>query len=286
MKKGFLKLSTERQCRGGLKVEIDEKRLRELVIKAIKLIEAEHIQNIVIPKKKLYVILTEEWNGQYWSFFEKLNEQNEYDVYAVISSKINNNLHLNNLKKFQVCKGIVDEKDMHLEHLHEYLTVFPIVPRNIIVKTALCIDDTFETKWIFKCMENGQRIIFIKSGFEKFSGKEPLSYKNKILDYYRTLLEFDIEITDFIMQKEKNVLSIENNSTLSKESYSISSTQFISNYNENLKENKLPSKKKVITEKEIGYYAENNQIILNSDDIITDMARDKARSLNISIIRL
>jgi len=263
---------------------MDEKRLRELIIKAIELIKAENIQNIVIPKKKLYVILTEEWNGQYWSFFEKLNEQNEYDVYAVIPSKINSNLHLNNLKKFQVCKGIVDEKDIHLEHLHEYLTVFPIVPRNIIVKTALC-DDTFETKWIFKCMENGQRIIFIKSGLEKFSGKEPLSYRNKILDYYRTLLEFDIEITDFIMQKENNILSKENKSNLSKESYSTSSTKYIPNYNESFKENKLPSIKKVITEKEIGYYTENNQIILNSGDIITDMARDKAGRLNISIIR-
>lgn len=256
---------------------MDEKRLRELVIKAIELVQAENSSNIVIYKKKLYVIITEEWNGRYWSFFEKLNEQYEYEVYAVIPSRINTSLHINNLKKFQVCKGIVDEKDVNFDELTEYLTVFPIVPRDIIVKTALCIEDTFETKWIFKCMENGQNIIFLKSGLQKFSGKEPLSYRNKILDYYRTLLEFDIEITDCIIEKENNIVLTESKST--------SITKYVSNYNDNLNENKYQSIKKVITEKEVESYAQNNQIILNNGDIITEMARDKASSLNIQIIR-
>jgi len=35
----------------GYNVEIDEKKLRELVIKAIELIKSESIQNTFIPKK-------------------------------------------------------------------------------------------------------------------------------------------------------------------------------------------------------------------------------------------
>lgn len=258
---------------------MDEKRLRELVIKAIELIQSENNNNIVIHKKRLYVILTEEWNSSYWNFFEQLNEQEEYEAFAIISGKINNTLHLNNLRKFQVCKGIIDEKDVHFDEMSEYTTVFPIVPRNIIVKTALCIDDTFETKWIFQCMEKGQRIIFLKSGLQRFSGKEPLSYRNKILDYYRTLLEFDIEIVDCIMQREKyDSLEI---------CKSASSINYSADYSMSLNENKLhiSSAKKVITEKEIGNYVQDNKIILNDGDIITDMARDKAGSLNISIIK-
>lgn len=256
---------------------MDEKRLRELVIKSIESIMSESSQNTLIHKKKLYVILTEEWNGEYWRFFEKINEQSEYDAYAVISTNIKNNLYLNNLKKFQVCKGIIDEKDVNFDEMSEYITVFPILSRNIVVKTALCIDDTFETNWIFKAMEKGQRIIFLKSGLQKFSGKEPLSYRNKILDYYRTLLEFDIEISDCIKQME--------NYKLSADSKSSSSSSYVLNNDVNFNERKSGCTKKVITEKEIGSYVQDNKIILNEGDIITDMAREKARSLNISVIK-
>jgi hypothetical protein len=256
---------------------MDEQRLRELVIRAIELIKAENIQNADIPKKKLYVLLTEEWNGRYWSFFEKLNEQNEYEAYAVISSKVSNNIHLNNLKKFQVCKEIIDEKDIQFDKLTEYTTVFPIVPREIVAKTALCIDDIFETKWIFRCMEEGQRIIFLKSGLQKFSGKEPVSYTNKILNYYRTLLEYNIEILDYVVQREDDKFVQDCRST--------PKAQYSTRNDENLTGDKRISTKKVITEKELDSYIENNQIILNSGDIITDMACDKARSLKISIIR-
>lgn len=252
---------------------IDEKKLRELVIKAIELIQSENAKKIFIPKKKLYVILTEEWNGAYWKFFERLSERDEYDVYVVITSKINSNLHLNNLRKFNICKNIIDEKDIYFDELSEYTTVFPKVPRELVVKTALCIEDTFETKWISKSMEKGQRIIFLKSGLQKFSGKEPVSYRNKILDYYRTLLEFDIEITDFIIQKE--------NDSLSDIYKSISSEKQVTSYCEN----RQSTTKKVITEKEIEIYSENNQIVLNDGDIITAMARDRAQSLNISIVK-
>lgn len=256
---------------------MDEKRLRELVIKAMESIMSESSQNEFIPKKKLYVILTEEWNGVYWRFFEKLNEQSEYEAYAVITRNINNNIHLNNLKKFRVCKGIIDEKDIDFDEMPEYTTIFPIVSRNIVVKTALCIDDTFETNWIFKSMEKGQRIIFLKSGLQKFSGKEPVSYRNKILDYFRTLLEFDIEISECINLRENNELSEDRKSTL------LSSSEL--NNNVNLNESKSSCTKNIITEKEIGSYVHNNKIILNEGDIITDMAREKARSLNISLIK-
>ncbi|MDS0528242.1 hypothetical protein NNC19_21375 [Clostridium sp. SHJSY1] len=250
-------------------MELDEKRLRELVIKAIQSIQEENDEKIFSLKKKLYVLLTEEWNSDYWRFFEEINSQNEYEVYAVISRKINNDLHLNNLKKFQVCKKIIHEKDVNFHELTEYITVFPKISRNVVVKTALCIDDTFETKWIFKSMEKGQRIIFLKSGLEKFSGKEPFGYRKKILDYYRTLLEFDIEISDFIIKKENNDLS----------------KNYIPNNKMTLNQVKIKEPKKVITEKEVEQYVRDNRIILNKGDIITDMARDKAQSLNISIMK-
>ena len=42
-------------------------------------------------------------------------------------------------------------------------------------------------------------------------------------------------------------------------------------------------RKKVITLENIGQYGVNGTIVVNSDDIITDLAREKARTLNIEI---
>jgi hypothetical protein len=252
-------------------MEIDEKRLRELVIKAIQLLQSESsIENQFIPKKKLYVIFTEEWNNKYSSLFEQLNKQNEYDVYAVLPYEIYNDFHLNNLKKFSVCKSIINRNYVNFDDLTEYITVFPVVPREIIVKTALCIDDIFESKWIFKSMEKGQRTILLTSGFKRFSGKEPPKYINKILDYYKTLLEFNIEIKNDIFQVERD------------ESKDRPIIYENTNYNEVLSDNRS---KKVITEQEIENYKYDRKILLNHGDIITELAKDRARSLNIQIIR-
>jgi len=252
-------------------MEIDEKKLRELIIKAIQLLQSESsTQNLFIPKKKLYVIFTEEWNNKYSALLEQLDKQNEYEVYAILLDEIYNDFQINNLKKFRVCKSIISSNNVNFDELTEYLTVFPVVSREVIVKTALCIDDIFESKWIFKSMEKGQRTILLSSGLEKFSGKEPTNYINKILGYYKTLLEFNIEITSDIFVAERNEnkydpIIYEN-----------------TNHNEVLNDNKI---KKVITEREIEIYKCDKEIFLNRGDIITELAKDRARELNIQIVR-
>ncbi|NRT73428.1 hypothetical protein [Clostridium beijerinckii] len=255
-------------------MEIDEKRLRELVIKAIQLLQAESsIQNLFIPRKKLYVIFTEEWNNKYSSLFEELDKRNEYEVYAVLPDGIYNDFHLSNLKKFSVCKSVISRQNADFDESSEYLTVFPVVPREIVVKTALCIDDIFESRWIFKSMEKGQRIILLSSGLEKFTGKEPPSYINKILNYYKTLLEFNIEITKDIFQIEEYENKFSENSFVVYES---------TEYNEVLN-NK--DGKRIITVQEIERYKNDKKLFLYSGDIITELAKDKAKNLNIQIIR-
>lgn len=254
----------------GDKVKIDQKLFRQLIIQAIeRVLEEERIKTLNIPKKKLYVILSENWNSNYWNFFDELNKEKKYEVYVVLSSKILNNLHLNNLQKFEIIKGVFNEDNINFDDLKEGTIIFPTTPREVIVKTALCIDDILETKLIFKSIENGQRVVLLKSGLKKFSGKEPKAYINKILSYYKTVLEFNIEIYENIDSghyiKDEYMKKEYSNSYYSKAVFENS--------------------KKIITENEIEKYVQNNKIILNNKDIITEMARDKARSLNISIIR-
>lgn len=249
-------------------MNISEERLRELIIKAIELFKFENsTQNTFIDKKKLFVICTDEWNSLYWNFFEKLDNETKYQVNIVLSSRIKSEFYINNLKKFNVCKNIIYENDLKNYNLTEYITVFPVVPRSLIVKTALCIDDTFETRWIFQSMEKGQQVIFLQSGLRKFTGKEPKSYIKKMLDYYRILLEFDIQISKYIEEKtDFQLIDYKSNC-----------------YDLTLNKNNI---KQIITEKEIENYMLSKKIILNKGDIITEMAKDKARNLNISIIRI
>ncbi len=249
-------------------MEIDEKTLKELVNRVIELFQSESSrQNIIVPKKKLYVIFTEEFNEKYSTFFESLDKQSKYEAYAIVPEEIYTESLINTLKQFKFCKEVISRDKISLNNLDEYLTVFPIISKTIIAKTALCIGDTFETNWIFNSMEKGQKIILLQSGLEKFSGKEPVAYRKKILDYYRTLLEFDIEISEDIFQVSSKDFSIVNEK--------VTHTQTTHEC----------TGKQIITEYEIEKLKEYNKIVLKPGDIITEMAKDKARSLNIEIVR-
>lgn len=245
-------------------MEIDEKKLKELIVKAIEIFQSEvSSQNIICSKKKIYVILTEEFNNKYESFFESLNQRNEYEAYAIVPSEMYNYDLISKLKRFKVCKEVISRDNIDFNEISNFITVFPIISRSAVVKTALCIEDIFETKWIFNCIEKGEKIILLQSGLKKFSGNEPSSYINKILNYYRSLLEFNIQIVEDIDSLENS-----NNNFESKESF-----------------NYINSFKKIITESEVELYENDKQILLNNGDIITDMAKDKARKMNIEIIR-
>ena len=47
--------------------------------------------------------------------------------------------------------------------LETAITVMPVVPRDVLVKTALCISDTYETSWISECMDKGSRVVLLRS---------------------------------------------------------------------------------------------------------------------------
>lgn len=61
-------------------------------------------------------------------------------------------------------------------------------------KTALCISDTYETSWISECMDKGSRVVLLRSGLARFSGKEKPAYRNRVMNYYRQILEYGVEI--------------------------------------------------------------------------------------------
>lgn len=171
-------------------MEIDERQLSQLITRIIKLLCAENK-----PKKKIYMIFNQNWSEKYNSFLESICENDKCEIYAVVPLNIKYN---ERLKEFPVFEKILTRNEISSHNLENYITVFPVTPRNIIVKTALCIDDTFESRWILDSIGKGERVILISKGFDKFTGKEPEAYIQKMLEYYRMLLRFDIEIQDIL----------------------------------------------------------------------------------------
>ena len=78
----------------------------------------------------------------------------------------------------------------------EDVIIFPVMKRDEVIHIASCLSDTKTTELIKKCFENGVKIYILKYGIEKLTGKEPEKYKQKILNYYKEIFEFDIEIIE------------------------------------------------------------------------------------------
>ena len=113
----------------------------------------------------------------------------------------------------------------------------------------------------------------MKSGLKKFTNKEPKAYINQIVSYYRKVLEYGIEIRSI-----SELIKLYEEKDLNEE------TKVYFNIKENTSlEEENKGRKKVITLENVKQYGSNGTIIVNSDDIITDLAREKARNLNIEI---
>lgn len=231
-------------------MEINEKTLVKLVEQImIQLKRNENKVNNTISKKDLYIIMTTQWEEEYLSFFKNINH-NLYQIFTVVSDEM---LSVISHKGLLNTGKILTRNEINLDTLNEYLTVFPVTPRDIIVKTALCISDVFETKWIEKCFVKGQKVIMYKSGIQMFTGREPESYIKKINYYYEQLQSFGVEITDDIFES-------------------------------NLSKNKDTHHKQVITVGDLHKYDKVKKITMMKSDIITSLAREKARDMGIEII--
>lgn len=241
-------------------MEINETALKNLIAYIVQKVKEELRTN----REEIFVLLTDSWKKQYPAFFEDLKQKQWIHINTVLPQNMENEYKQ---KIIEICGNTVsffNKKEIDVNHLKCYTTVFPSIPREIIVKTALGIDDTFETKWIRECFEKGQKIIFLSTGLEKFTGKEPQKYVQTMQEYFRTILEYGIEIKETIDEIECS----------QKEQYfDIAQNNFQNQY------------KKIITINDIENCGKNNKLILKKGDIITSLAQERAEKIGIHIIR-
>lgn len=236
---------------------ISEEQLKNLVLKILKRLEEEGKKE----KKLLYMVCTSAWDERYYRFLEEIQSSGEYRICPVIPDEWQEEVRDACLRKFSSCTGIRYRSQGIPADLEDAVTVFPVVPTEVAVKTALCIHDTFETTWLAGCFRAGSRILFLQSGLTPFSGKERPAYQEQILSYYRKLLEYGIEIAACESLFRSDSLK----STVVKENSGVCVT----------------GGKRLITASNVEEHASDGVLLLKEGDIITDLAKDRARLLNI-----
>ncbi len=182
-------------------MQLNDSELKKLIEAVIAMLKA---QNMIVNEdtakvseklKNVFVLFTAPWDNRFYTFTQSLQNIKNCQFSALLSPNLSGEeaARLQTLANWQM---IATWEDAHLKNLENSTSIFPVMSRDTIVKSALCIADTFETKWIKNAMEQGGSIILPRSGFERFTGRESEKYKQKILSYYRDLLEMNIELPE------------------------------------------------------------------------------------------
>lgn len=250
---------------------ISEERLRELVKRILRELEADKGPE---AEKKIYMLCTHRWDDRFCTYLKQAEQKPGRAVYPVIPLSWKKEGYEEKLKSFPSCKGILYRSCEPPADLETTVTVLPVVPKDVIVKTALCISDTFETSWIASCLQNGGQVALLKSGLTKFTGKEPKTYVNQILAYYRQVLEYGITICE----------AGEESPAKAEQTVSVSAAKDAVYKAENKPQKNSEKRKRVITASNVSQLAINGILYTSEDDIITDLARDRAKFLNIEWI--
>lgn len=227
-------------------MKISEEQLKQLVLRILKELSKEETMG---KSQRCYMVCGDLWDERYESFLREMERWQEVKVCPVIPDSWKEEGKETILRGFRSCNEVTYRSQTIPADLLTAVTVFPVVSRDAAVKTALCISDTFETLWTSACLEAGSRIVFLQSGLQRFSGREQPAYRKQMLSYYRTVLEYGVEIC---------------------------SIHELWDFNE-----EEAGKKRVITASNVEQYAHHGVLILQQGDIVTDMAKDRARFLNI-----
>jgi hypothetical protein len=137
----------------------------------------------------------------------------------------------------------------------DFLTVFPFASRNLVVKTALCLADDFETRWIARCIARGQPVVMRRED-PLFTGKERDAYRKKIEDYHRDAASYGIRFS------------------------------FPPGCGETRRppEVRVPDRKRIVTKKDLETPEAAGALLLRRGDIVTALAAERAEELGIDIV--
>ena len=173
-------------------MELNEKQLRDLITRVMELT----LENITPPEKKnILVVLSGNDLTRFAQRLKEIRKSGKYRITVAVTKKQMEDEGFGKmvLENAHVIADAERAGDMDIDYDR---IVFPVMPRNILAKAALCISDTYETILIQRAFESGVRLKLLKGALEPFTGNEPPKYQEKILGYVRCLLEYGFEMEE------------------------------------------------------------------------------------------
>lgn len=239
---------------------LDHELLKQMVLKVIQQLGEE---NLLPPlqQRACYLILPERWQDDFFTRLGSLSVPHDYQAIFVLPKALFNNYYIQKLKELFPSCLVIEQEQALKEQKEESITIFPLPSRELVAKTVLCIEDSFETRWVGQCFSHGEKVVMLQSGMEAFSGKEPKAYRMKIEHYIRTLSDFGIELNHLFISLEQPKATPE--PPVAKQ-----------------------QKKRVITEADLITCQKEGGLTLQEGDIITLLAKEKANELGIQIHRV
>ncbi len=230
---------------------VDEKKLNAIIKRVLLRIYEETAVAAALPKA--YLILPPDWENTHQSqCLEALRLlRADYSV-AAISPDVDGCAGL------LFCDGATDviKQDASLSPANHSISVFPVSSRDLVVKTALCLEDDFETKWTAKCIALGASV-YMRGEFPLFTGREPVAYRKKIEAYYRDAEQFGVRFDWPPSQRADTRRDMMPGKT---------------------------AKKRIITAGDLEELQTNGELRLNPGDIVTAFAEERALELGIRIV--
>ena len=264
----------------------------------------EYIVNKVIEKleqrQKTALVLFTGASIGFRQAIESLNklQQNGWQFKVVISKAAEEVLTEDLIKKSLNIESVIKEDDKpDIKELLDQnnLIIIPSLTINTASKIANCISDTLITNIVSKAMMSGKKIIAslnaccIENEERKsiYGDNVSLAYKNKLKNNLETIKSYEIELTtseNLFYKVEKyskknlntNNLVINNQSKDNKKTIDLKQPQ---------DKNSLYIKldKKVISRADVYENRGYNYIFVDKGSLITDLAKEEAKKLNLKI---
>ena len=264
----------------------------------------EYIVNKVIEKleqrQKTALVLFTGASIGFRQSIESLNklQQNGWQFKVVISKAAEDVLTEDLIKKSLNIENVIKEDDKpDIKELLDQnnLIIIPSLTINTASKIANCISDTLITNIVSKAMMSGKKIIAslnaccIENEERKsiYGDNVSLAYKNKLKNNLETIKSYEIELTtseNLFYKVEKyskknlntNNLVINNQSKDNKKTIDLKQPQ---------DKNSLYIKldKKVISRADVYENRGYNYIFVDKGSLITDLAKEEAKKLNLKI---
>lgn len=238
-----------------------EQILQELILRAVRKVLIEQRQG----KRQIYVVFADSFDCRCTSFLRSLSVDDSVTV-IVENSEIERLRHVIEI----ACPfaNLVSSEQAPSLLLGGSITVYPVASQDFIVKAALGIADTFATKWLVKCLSAGADVHLQLSGLARFTGHEPAAYVQRILMYYRQLLEYNVTIGRQMPDRKSDM-----------------SADIVAGAAEERKKAVVNCDDAVITTADLYSYKEGTTLIIGQHTIVTSCAQEEALNRGIDICR-